>query len=51
VTVKEQRWELADGDKVKIESAEKGTKVQRAELIAWLKQTPTFAEWSSGRWL
>lgn len=49
VTVKEQKWELLDGKKVKIESADKGTKVKRDELVQWLKQTSTFIEWSSGR--
>lgn len=51
VTVKEQRWELVDDKKVKIESNDKGVKVKRAELVQWLKNTPTFAEWGSGRWL
>jgi histidyl-tRNA synthetase len=49
VTVKEQKWELSDGKKVKIASADKGTKVKRDELVQWLKQTSTFKEWSSGR--
>ena len=48
VTVKEQRWEFVDGKKVKVESAEKGTKVPRAELVQWLKATTTFKNWSSG---
>ncbi|OCH95702.1 histidyl-tRNA synthetase [Obba rivulosa] len=51
VTVKEQKWELVDGKKAKIESADKGVKVKRDELVQWLKQTSTFQEWSSGRWL
>ena len=37
VTVKEQKWELVDGKKVKIESADKGTEVKRAEPVEWLK--------------
>lgn len=48
VTVKEQRWEFVDGKKVKVESTEKGTKVQRAELVQWLKATAAFENWSSG---
>jgi histidyl-tRNA synthetase len=48
VTVKEQRWEFVDGKKAKVESAEKGTKVARAELVQWLKDTTTFKNWSSG---
>ena len=49
VTVKEQKWEFIDGKKVKVESADKGTKVKRAELIQWIKDTQTFKEWSSGK--
>lgn len=49
VTVKEQRWELVDGKKSKVESADKGTQVPRAELVRWLKDTATFKDWSSGR--
>ena len=48
VTVKEQRWEFVDGKKSKVESTEKGTKVARAELVQWLKDTTTFKNWSSG---
>jgi len=49
VTVKEQRWEFVDGKKTKVESAEKGTKVLRAELVQWLKATATYQDWHSGR--
>ena len=49
VTVKEQRWEFVDGNKVKVESTDKGTKVKRAELIQWIKDTPVYKEWSSGK--
>ena len=49
VTVKEQRWELVDGQKRKIESNDKGTKVKRTELVQWIKDTQTFKEWSSGK--
>jgi histidyl-tRNA synthetase len=49
VTVKEQRWEFVDGKKAKVESADKGTKVSRAELVQWLKATGTFQDWHSGR--
>jgi len=49
VTVKEQKWELVDGKKVKIESADKGTQVKRNELVAWLKTTKTYEEWESGK--
>lgn len=46
VTVKEQRWELVDGKKVKIESANKGTQVRRDELVRWLRETATWKEWT-----
>ncbi|KAI0829021.1 histidyl-tRNA synthetase [Trametes gibbosa] len=49
VTVKEQRWEFVDGKKAKVESNDKGTKVKRAELIQWIKDKPTFKDWSSGK--
>ena len=47
VTVKEQKWQFVDGKKVKVESNDKGTKVKRAELIQWIKDTLTFKEGSS----
>ncbi|TFK18659.1 histidyl-tRNA synthetase [Coprinopsis marcescibilis] len=50
VTVKEQRWELVDGKKAKIESTDKGTQVKRSELVEWLKKTPTWQEWVSQKW-
>ncbi|EIW87359.1 histidyl-tRNA synthetase [Coniophora puteana RWD-64-598 SS2] len=49
VTIKEQRWELVDGKKAKIQSADQGTKMRRDELIAWIKGTETFKGWASGR--
>ncbi|KAI6104533.1 hypothetical protein EDD16DRAFT_1637715 [Pisolithus croceorrhizus] len=42
VTVKEQKWEF-------VQSADQGIKVRREELVAWLKSTPTYLNWSSGR--
>ena len=51
VTVKEQKWEIVYGEKRKIQSDDKGTKVKRAELIDWLKNTPTFQGWASGKLL
>jgi histidyl-tRNA synthetase len=50
VTVKEQKWELVDGKRVKVESADKGMKVKRVELIQWLKQTVTYSDWAKGKW-
>ena len=49
MTVKEQKWELVDSQKRKIESNDKGTKVRRAELIQWIQDTQTFKEWSTGK--
>ncbi|CAA7269768.1 unnamed protein product [Cyclocybe aegerita] len=50
VTVKEQRWQLVDGKKVKIESSDKGTQVKRDELVNWLKKSETWGEWEAGVW-
>ncbi|KAG1859822.1 hypothetical protein F4604DRAFT_1791949 [Suillus subluteus] len=49
VTVKEQKWEFVDGKKTKVQSADQGMKIRRDELIGWIKQTPTYQGWSSGR--
>ncbi|KAI9000683.1 histidyl-tRNA synthetase [Trametes punicea] len=49
VTVKEQKWDFVDGKKVKIESNDKGIKIKRSELIQWIKATPTYKDWSSGK--
>ena len=49
VVVKEQKWELVDGKKVKVQATDQGTKVKREELVDWIKQTPTYLGWSSGR--
>lgn len=51
VTVKEQRWEMRDGAKVKVENADKGTKVRRDELVSWLKATETYNMIQEGRWI
>ncbi|KAF9225165.1 histidyl-tRNA synthetase [Gyrodon lividus] len=49
VIVKEQKWEFVDGKKAKVQSTDQGTKVKREELIEWLKKTPTYLNWSSGK--
>jgi len=49
VTVKEQKWELVDGKKVKVSSTSQGTKVKRDELVEWIKSTKTYQEWSTGK--
>ncbi|KZP30154.1 histidyl-tRNA synthetase [Athelia psychrophila] len=53
VTVKEQMWELKDGKQSKIESAkaDNGVKVNRAELIQWIKSSAVFSEWQSGKFV
>ncbi|KAJ3509278.1 hypothetical protein NLJ89_g5304 [Agrocybe chaxingu] len=48
VTVEEQRWQLVNGEKVKIESADKGTQVKRDELVNWLKKSEMWGEWEAG---
>ncbi|KAJ7447227.1 hypothetical protein FB451DRAFT_1354995 [Mycena latifolia] len=47
VTVKEQKWEIVGGKKVKIqaEAGDKGTSVKRMALVEWIKSTPTFQQW------
>ena len=49
VTVKEQKWEFVDGKKVPVESADKGVKVKREELVQWIKDHPIYKDWSSGK--
>jgi len=51
VTVKEQKWELKDGQKVKVQSEEKGTQVPRNQLIDWIRDTQTFRDWQIGKWI
>jgi histidyl-tRNA synthetase len=51
VTVKEQKWDLIEGKKVKIESADKGRQVtrKRDELVQLLKSSETWKEWTGLR--
>lgn len=51
VTVKEQKWELIEGEKRKVENSEQGVKVKRTELIDWLKSTLVYQSWSTGKLL
>jgi histidyl-tRNA synthetase len=51
VTVKEQKWEFKDGQKVKVQSEEKGTQIPRDQLIDWIKNTQTFRDWQIGQWI
>lgn len=50
VMVKQQKWEMVDGKKVKVlaEGDEKGEKVERKELVAWLRGTRTWKDWEEG---
>ncbi|KAH6910988.1 histidine-tRNA ligase [Coprinopsis sp. MPI-PUGE-AT-0042] len=45
VTVREQRWEVVDGKKAKVENADKGTQVKRSELIQWIKSSKAWQQW------
>jgi histidyl-tRNA synthetase len=47
VKVKEQKWEIVEGKKVKIqaEKGDDGTLVKRQGLVEWIKGTPTYKEW------
>ncbi|KAI0706167.1 histidyl-tRNA synthetase [Cytidiella melzeri] len=49
VTVKEQKWEFVNGEKTKVQSADQGTKVKRSELIEWIKSSPVYQGWSTGK--
>lgn len=49
VTVKEQKWEFFEGEKRKVQSADQGVKVKRSELIDWIKKSPVYQGWSSGK--
>ncbi len=49
VTVKEQKWEFVNGEKVKVQSADQGTKVKRVDLVQWLKSTKAYQDWTSGK--
>ncbi|KLO20628.1 histidyl-tRNA synthetase [Schizopora paradoxa] len=50
VTVKEQRWEVVDGVKSKIKTAEdeRGKLVERAKLAEYLKSSQIFQDWNAG---
>ncbi|KAJ6541656.1 hypothetical protein B0H19DRAFT_958359 [Mycena capillaripes] len=51
VRVKEQKWEIVDGNKAKIqaESGDNGTLVPRVGLVEWIKGTPTYKEWLTAK--
>ncbi|KAJ4490119.1 histidine-tRNA ligase [Lentinula aciculospora] len=50
VMVKQQKWEMIDGKKVKVlaEGDEKGEKVDREQLVKWLKATQIWKDWEAG---
>ncbi|KAJ3969564.1 histidine-tRNA ligase [Lentinula raphanica] len=51
VMVKQQRWEMVDGKKVKVlaEGDEKGERVNRGQLIDWLRATQIWKDWEEGK--
>lgn len=49
MNVKEQVWEMQNGQKVKKQSEEKGVAVKRDELAQWLKNTAAYNEWRNSR--
>ncbi|KAF9078693.1 hypothetical protein BDP27DRAFT_1310025 [Rhodocollybia butyracea] len=51
VMVKQQRWEMVDGKKVKVlaEGDERGEKIGRVQLISWLRGTQTWQDWEAGK--
>ncbi|KAJ3819810.1 histidine-tRNA ligase [Lentinula raphanica] len=51
VMVKQQRWEMVDGKKVKVlaEGDEKGERVDRGQLIDWLRATQIWKDWEEGK--
>lgn len=50
VTLKEQKWEIVDGKKTKIQASDKGVTIKRDELIDWLKNSSTYKDWQVGKW-
>ena len=49
VKVKEQKWEMQNGQKVKIMSEDEGVHVNRNELAQWLKNTEAYKELQNSR--
>ncbi|KAJ7508424.1 hypothetical protein B0H11DRAFT_1792317 [Mycena galericulata] len=51
VKVKEQKWEIVEGKKIKIqaEKGDNGILVKREGLIDWIKASSTFKEWAAGK--
>lgn len=51
VRVKEQKWEIAGGRKVKIQAEEGdiGALVKREGLLEWIKGSATFKDWVAGK--
>ncbi|KAJ3901374.1 histidine-tRNA ligase [Lentinula edodes] len=51
VMVKQQKWEMVDGKKVKVlaEGDEKGEKVDREQLVEWLRATQIWKDWEEGK--
>ncbi|KAJ7729092.1 hypothetical protein DFH07DRAFT_218378 [Mycena maculata] len=51
VTVKEQKWEIVDGKKSKIQASkgDNGTLVARETLVDWIKASSTYRDWVAGQ--
>ena len=49
VTVKQQKWIIVDGKKVKEQSDDKGVQVKRVELLQWIRDSEVYKLWESGR--
>ena len=49
VTVKQQKWIIVDGKKVKEQSDDKGVQVKRVELVQWIRDSEVYKLWESGR--
>ncbi|KAJ3547757.1 hypothetical protein NM688_g5371 [Phlebia brevispora] len=49
VRVKEQKWEFVDGKKTKVKASDDGVKIKRSELVEWIKSTPVYQSWATGK--
>jgi histidyl-tRNA synthetase len=49
VTVKQQRWQIVNGVKSKIESDDKGEQIKRSELVEWIRSSPVYQLWKKGK--
>ncbi|KAI0029499.1 histidine-tRNA ligase [Vararia minispora EC-137] len=49
VTVKEQRWQITNGKKTKVESEDKGAQVKRVDLVQHIRSSGVYQLWASGK--